>query len=92
MGVWELHDGDAGNGRSDDGDRSAGCMGNWDRRVRRVKAAVADATPIVPVGEGPLGSTSKMGGGGSVSPAAATTLLGIVNGGLRCWEQCLSEV
>ena len=92
MVFCEFLDGDAGDGRSDDGDRSARCMRNWDRRARRAKAAVADATAIALVGAGTIGSTLKIGGGVSASPAATTTLLGIVNGGPRCCEQCPRRV
>ena len=92
MVFCEFLDGDAGDGRSDDGDRSARCMRNWDRRARRAKAAVADATAIALVGAGTIGSTLKIGGGFSASPAATTTLLGIVNGGPRCCEQCPRRV
>ena len=67
-------------------------MRNWDQRARRAKAAVADATAITLVGTGTIGSTLKIGGGGSASPAATTTLLGIVNGGPRCCEQCPRRV
>ena len=85
-------DEDAGDGGSGGSGGSRDRLGNRDRRARRVGASVAEAAPMVLVGDGPLRRTLTMVGGGLAFLAVAVTFLGIVNGGLMCYEQCLSGV
>ena len=54
--------------------------------------AVADATPIVLVGDMPPGSTLRMGSGGKASPVPSATVVGIANGYLMGIQQYLKGV